>query len=196
MPNGGGVIEIGSNKPPGKRACESCRTKWLRMRSIAERRLRNQRVTGTRCKTPEEVVHLLGAVQCQDFAPGKWSLGQRTIDATDELVQQRYAEGAILRTHVLRPTWHFVLPADIRWMLELTAPRVHAANSGLYRSQELENATLTLCQATIEEALADARHLTRKEIGAALERAGVPTNPLRLASIVMNLELNAVLCSG
>ena len=42
-------------------------------------------------------------------------------------VERACADGRILRTHVLRPTWHFVLPADIRWMLALTAPRVRAA---------------------------------------------------------------------
>jgi len=37
----------------------------------------------------------------------------------------------------MRPTWHFVTPANIRWMLELTAPRVHAANTFMYRKLEL-----------------------------------------------------------
>ena len=65
----------------------------------------------------------LGAVQSQDFGPAKWSVGRRTQGATDAELDQAYAAGTILRTHVLRPTWHFVLPADIRWLLAATAPR-------------------------------------------------------------------------
>jgi len=48
--------------------------------------------------------------------------------ATDEAIEKALAAGEILRTHVMHPTWHFVTPVDIRWLLKLTAPRVNAAN--------------------------------------------------------------------
>ena len=59
-------------------------------------------------------------------------------------MQRALAEGAILRTHVLRPTWHFVTPDDIRWLLRLTAPRVQALNAGMYRKLELDAPVLKL----------------------------------------------------
>jgi hypothetical protein len=166
------------------------------MNSIIQRRLLNQRLTGDRHETPEEAVRLLGAVQSQDFAPAKWSVGQRTIGATDADVQQAYVAGSILRTHVLRPTWHFVLPHDIRWMLELLAPRVHASSGSFYRSQGLDTPVLTDCRRSIEAALQDGHHLTRPEIGSVLEGAGIFTTPVRVSAIMLNLELEAVVCSG
>jgi hypothetical protein len=166
------------------------------MNSIIQSRLHNQRLTGARPETPEEAVHLLGAVQSQDFAPAKWSVGQRTMGATDARVHEAYVAGTILRTHVLRPTWHFVLPADIRWMLELMALRGHAASNSFYRSQGLDTQVLTECRRSIEVALQNGHHLTRKEIGLLLEGAGIPTTPMRLSAIMLNLELEAVVCSG
>jgi hypothetical protein len=89
----------------------------------------NLRLTGDRLEAPEDVVRWLGAVQSQDYHPAKWSVAARTTGVDDAAMDRAYASGAILRTHVLRPTWHFVLPEDIRWMLELTAPRVHALDA-------------------------------------------------------------------
>ncbi len=63
----------------------------------------------------------LGAVQAQDYPAAKWGLGLRAPGVSDADVERAFDEGAILRTHVLRPTWHFVTPSDIRWMLALTA---------------------------------------------------------------------------
>jgi hypothetical protein len=73
------------------------------------------------------VVGWLGVVQAQDYAGAKWAVAQRTKACSDETVEQACSDGRILRTHVLRPTWHLVLPADIRWMLALSAPRIRAA---------------------------------------------------------------------
>jgi hypothetical protein len=66
----------------------------------------------------------------------------RTAGTRDADVEQVFATGRILRTHLLRPTWHFVLPEDIRWMLQLTAPRVHALNAYYCRQVGLDEATL------------------------------------------------------
>ena len=100
---------------------------------IAHQRLHNQLITQRAFEKPGDVVEWLGAVQAQDYAAAKWAVGLRLQDATDDDIEQAFAGGAILRTHVMRPTWHFVSPADIRWMLTLTAPRVNAVNAYYYR---------------------------------------------------------------
>src|SRR3954447_736776 len=100
---------------------------------LAHRRMHNLRLSGPPLASVEDAVRWLGAVQSQDYGPAKWSIGQRTIGVDDGDLDRAFDEGALLRTHVLRPTWHFVLPADIRWMLALTAPRVHALNAYMYR---------------------------------------------------------------
>src|SRR5688500_15870492 len=88
-------------------------------------RLHNQRLSATGFKRPADVVRWMGAVQAQEFHAAKWALALRMREATSASVQEAYDRGEILRTHVMRPTWHFVTPEDIRWLLELTAPRVH-----------------------------------------------------------------------
>src|SRR5689334_17652478 len=103
---------------------------------VAQSRMRNLRLDGAPLPTAQDVVAWLGAVQSQDYGPGKWSVAQRSTGLTDRDLEAAIARGEILRTHVLRPTWHFVAPADIRWLLELTRPRVHVmAGFGRRRDQ-------------------------------------------------------------
>ena len=80
-------------------------------------------------------------MQAQDFPAAKWAVGLRAPGCTGRDIEQAFNDGAILRTHVLRPTWHFVAPEDIRWMLALSAPRIHAANAHYYRQSGLDAKT-------------------------------------------------------
>lgn len=99
--------------------------------AIIARRLRAQRLTGQRSATPSEAVAWLGAVQGQEWAEAKWSLAQRTRgEVTDADVQAAHDRGEILRTHVLRPTWHLVTPDDLRRLLDLTSARILTAYPG------------------------------------------------------------------
>jgi hypothetical protein len=165
---------------------------------IAGERLRNQRLVGRPFATPPEVVAWLGAVQAQDYDGAKWALGQRLrpAAATDAAVEAAIDRGAILRTHVLRPTWHFLTAADLRWVLALSAPRVHQANSYYYRMLDLDGKTLARSQAVLLRALAGGRHRTRTELAAVLADAGIRAARERLAYILMHAELEAVVTSG
>src|SRR5262245_6346656 len=96
---------------------------------IAYQRLASQHIAQTTFKQPDEVLGWLGAVQAQDYAGAKWALGLRLRGVTDDDIERAFAAGSILRTHLMRPTWHFVTPFDIRWLLALTGPRVHAVNA-------------------------------------------------------------------
>src|SRR6266545_2729285 len=152
---------------------------------IAHRRMHNLRLSGAPFEAPEDVVRWLGAVQSQDYGPAKWSVAERASGVSDADMDRAFADGTILRTHVLRPTWHFVLPADIRWMLELTAPRVHALNAYQYRQLGLDGTVLEKCTALLAGALQGGKQLTRKEVAAMLEGAGVATKGFRLGYILM-----------
>src|SRR5205807_7354372 len=77
-------------------------------RRIARIRMRTQRLWGRGFDTIEDTVRFLGAIQAQEFQYAKWSIAQRTRGVLDADVQRAFEEGSILRTHVLRPTWHFV----------------------------------------------------------------------------------------
>ena len=115
----------------------------------------------------------------------------------DADVESACNAGAIVRTHVLRPTWHFVDPADLRWLLALTGPRVHRMNGYAYRRFELDAAACRRGAKVVSQALSAGTFLTRAEIGTALEAAGLAmAEPHRLAYMIMRLELDAVICSG
>lgn len=164
---------------------------------IAHRRLRNQGLTKLLFKSPADVVSQLGAVQAQDYAGAKWALGQRLRDITDSDLEQAFNSGSILRTHLLRPTWHFVTPEDIRWLLMLTAPRVHALNAHMYRKTGLDTAVIKRTNALLEKLLRGENFLTRAEIASALAKAGISSvEDLRLIYIMMRAELDGVICSG
>ena len=160
-------------------------------------RLTNQHLACPELRDAAQLVARLGAVQAQDYAGAKWALGQRLLDVTDETIERAFAEGSILRTHVLRPTWHFVAPADIRWLLALTAPRVKAAMASADRTLGLEDALVARSNAAIARALEGDKQLTRAELDGALRRAGITVESGRmLGHLVMRAELDAVVCSG
>ena len=169
----------------------------MTLQNIALQRFFNQNIGQAKLKKPEEVVSWLGAMQGQEYAMAKWGIAQRMQEITDSEIENAFTRGEILRTHLLRPTWHFVTPADIRWMLSLTAPRVHAVNSYMYRKLELDNALFKRSSTALTKALQGGKHLTRVELASALQQAGIDTvGEFRMGYIMMRAELDALVCSG
>jgi len=164
--------------------------------AVLRRRIFTQRLVGPKLPQPEDVVRLLTAVQSQEYAHGFWSLGMRTEGPTYADVKKAFDEGRILRTHMLRTTWHFVTPADIRWILAATSPRVLTVFGSHFRSLGLDERTQQETSERVVKALEGGNHLTRKEIGAELERQGVTLGEERLTYIVMGAELRGLICSG
>ena len=165
---------------------------------IAHRRLAHQHLLTSTLTQPVDVVRRLGAVQAQDYAGAKWAVGMRTRGRVgDAVVEQALCEGVILRTHVLRPTWHFVTAADIRWMLALTARRVKAAMAYYDRKLELDDAVFRRSHAALTRALRGGHELTRSDLGRVLRRARIgETRSQRLGHLLMRAELDGVVCSG
>jgi len=163
---------------------------------IAHARLRAQRIVGGASDDPVDILRHLGAVQSQDFAAGKWALGLRQSESTDAAITDAFNRGRILRTHVLRPTWHFVAAEDIRWMLELTAPRVNQAAASMYRRLGLDDALFNHTRTTFERALEGGGSLTRPEMIAALNRNGIERSSLDYVHLLLRAELDAIICSG
>ncbi len=163
---------------------------------IARYRLIHQQLAGSRIQSAAEMVEWFGAIQGQEYGPTKWGLGLRLPHLTDCEIENELSEGKILRTHLLRPTWHFVSAADIRWLLRLTAPRVHKVNAFLYRQLELDQKVLNRCNEIIAEALQGGKQLTREAINEELKKNNVLAGGNRLSYIMMNAELEGVICSG
>ena len=160
-------------------------------------RLRNQRLTGTTFRRADQVVSWLGAVQAQDYAGAQWGVALRARGLTVAAIDRAFDAGEILRTHVLRPTWHLVTPADLRWMLALTGPRLRRLLATYDRRLEIDARLLTRVRRIVESALEGGRFLTRDALAEALRARGrITAAGQRLAHLVMYLEADAVICSG
>ncbi len=125
-----------------------------------------------------------------------WSIGQRSKGSRQDDVDRALIEGTIVRTHVLRPTWHFVARDDIRWLLALSGPRVQQGNAGRYRQLGLDARTLARAAKVIASALEGGNRLTRDELAAVLEQRKVDREGQRMPYFLMHCELEAVICSG
>jgi hypothetical protein len=154
------------------------------------------RLWGAPLGSPEAVVGRLAAMQSQEFAVAQWSVAQRAAGVARAAVERAFADGTILRTHILRPTWHFVLAADLRWLLALSAPRVHALNDYYYRQAGFDARLFARSNDLIARALEGGRQLTRRELAAVLARGGIELSGRPLGYALMRAELDAVACSG
>lgn len=163
---------------------------------LVRERLSNQCLTRVRHRSASEVVAWFGAVQAQEYGPAKWALGLRLPNGvTDARIERALTIGSILRTHVLRPTWHFVVARDIRWMLELTASRIHRAMTSSRRELGLDAGRFTRATAIFERALENTA-LTRAELRQELARRGMTATAAQVSHLCMYAELEAVICSG
>jgi len=168
----------------------------MKATDITQLRLQNQHLAGQQFTQPKEIVKWLGAVQAQDYGGAVWAVGQRLKGCNSALIEKAFTDGGIIRTHVLRPTWHFVAPEDIRWMLDLTAPRVLGFTSFRKRYLGLTDEILLKCTNVLTHILEGGKQLARNEIAAALRNAGVATDEQRFIHIMMELELQQLVCSG
>jgi hypothetical protein len=169
----------------------------VKQQAIVSARLRNQKLSAPTFLRPVDVVRWFGAVQAQDFHGAKWALALRMREATNVAVEEAFNRGEILRTHLLRPTWHFVAPDDIGWLLELTAPRINARCVSTFRKYELDRQVFKRSTRVLTNALKGEKHLTRAELKAALNRAGIAADDtVRFAHILLAGELDGVICSG
>ncbi|HTA82087.1 MAG TPA: winged helix DNA-binding domain-containing protein [Bacteroidia bacterium] len=163
---------------------------------LAHYRLINQQVTEKKCTSVKELVGCLGAIQAQDYYMAKWAIGVRLKKSTDALIEQAIDNAEIIRTHVLRPTWHFVAATDIRWMLELTAPHVRTILNSNGNRLGLTEKVYGKSHDIIIKELIGGKQLTREELMAELKKNKIATNDLRALHIMMRAELDGIVCNG
>ena len=162
-----------------------------------DRRLRSHKLGSPTFQQPAEVVRWFGAVQAQDFHGAKWAVALRMRDGSHAAVEAAFNRGEVLRTHLLRPTWHFVAREDIRWLLQLTAPRINVRCGPNYRKFELDAGVFKRSHRMLVNALKGGKHLTRSVLKAELNRAGITADDtVRMAHILIRAELDGVVCSG
>ena len=165
---------------------------------LAALRLSAQRITGSVVGDASKVVAWLGLMQAQDYSAAKWAVALRMPAgiATESTVERAVACGSILRTHVVRRTWHFVSVKDLRWMLKLVASRLIARSADRYRQLGIDAATFGRCTKILARTLDDGRALTRDALGSTLEHAGILARGPRLSHLLVRAELEGLICSG
>ncbi|KAA6352472.1 hypothetical protein EZS27_000191 [termite gut metagenome] len=166
------------------------------MNTIPPIRLVSQQLLGTGMQTPEDVVSWMGAMQAQDYAMAKWAVGIRFPGSTDKMVEEAFNKGEILRTHVLRPTWHLVAPENIRWMLSLSADKIKASARSRDRDLEITGELYSQVNRIIQKSLEGNNHLTREAVGQALKEAGIAVDTSRMIHFMMRAEVEGMVCSG
>lgn len=163
---------------------------------IANLRLISQQILKPKSDDAQDIVAWMGAMQAQDFNMAKWAIGLRLNKATEKDIDAAINSGEIIRTHVLRPTWHFISSDDIYWMVELTASRIKSSMKGRNKQLELTDKIFKKSFSIIEKALKDENHLTRKELVKDLNKAKIATNENRSSHILFHAELEGIICSG
>jgi hypothetical protein len=146
--------------------------------------------------SPGETVRHLLAVQAQDFAGAKWSVGVRTPGSTDAGIEAALAAGEIVRSWPMRGTLHFVAADDLGWMLSLTSARTIQSAAGRHRQLELTEAELQRAREVALGEMAGGGVLTRDELLAIFVAAGIPVDGQRGIHIVQRLALWGVLVFG
>src|SRR5947207_2680415 len=155
----------------------------MNLSDIPSLRLKNLQIIDPKFKRPEALLRYLGPVQSQDFAGAKWALGLRLPGSTDHEVEKAFNEGKILRTHALRPTWHFVSTEDIHWIIRLNAPQVKRIMNYYNKKLELDDLVFKRSQAIITKALKGKNFQTRPQISKSLAENGIKGSVQYLAHI-------------
>lgn len=166
----------------------------MNLQQIADQRLANQSLL-TPLKNPKQVVATLGAIQSQDFWGACWAISQRCSETQSKIISN-FNSGKILRTHILRPTWHFVPPKDIRWIQELTGPRVLATTKSYFKKLDLHEETLQKANLALAAALKSNKALTRAQVKQVYQAAKIDIAGLKLGFLIIFAELTALICSG
>lgn len=169
----------------------------MNLPDISNARLSNQWVhSRPDFSRAKDVVAWMTAIQAQDYAMSLWAIGLRGQGLTEGAVQQAADEGQILRTHLLRPTWHFVAADDIWWLLELSAPHLKAHMKSRFKQLGISPEDYLRCSQVIEKALMKAGQLNRAELLFALKSDGVCSGGEYLSHLLLWAELEGVVCSG
>jgi hypothetical protein len=166
----------------------------MKKRDAIATRLANQQIERSSCTSAGDVVARLVAIQAQDYRAALWAIGVRWPGSTRDAIERAIAERTIVRTWPMRRTLHFVAATDVRWILQLLAPRMIKGAIGRMKQLELDDAIFARSRRVIEKALRDDATLTREELYSVLERAKVSPAAQRGIHILSRLSQEGFLC--
>jgi hypothetical protein len=168
----------------------------MNLHELSILRLENQHIAKSRFNSVKEIVSWMCALQGQDYNMSKWALGIRLQDSGVAAINKAFDSGEIVRTHLLRPTWHLVSADDVGWILKLTAPQVKAAVRFRDKELGLTGPVFRKSNSVIEKSLRDGNHLTRPELVAELAKANIVVDNNRSSHLLLRAEIDGLICSG
>jgi len=168
----------------------------MTLSDISSLRIQNQEIQHQRFSVAKHLVAHMGAMQAQDFLMARWAVGLRLQGSDDATIVEAYNKGEIIRTHLMRPTWHFVSCDDVYWLLELTAPQIKTLCKSRDRQLELDETIYSRSNAMLEKALCGGVNLNRDELTRLYQEANIRTNENRLSHLLMRAELEGIICNG
>jgi hypothetical protein len=168
----------------------------MNQKELLAQRLYNQQLAEPSFDKASDLVSWMGAVQAQDYAMSKWAIGLRLKDATDAGIEEAINKGELVRTHVLRPTWHLASAEDIRWMLKLSAPQILRLMAYYDRQQGIDAKEILRATRLLEKTLAGQQHLTRPELASIFSKSKFNCEGIRFGHLLMHAELRGIICNG
>lgn len=168
----------------------------MNLEDVSNIRLVNQQIEASTFKEGKDLVSWMGAMQAQDYAMATWGIGLRIPGSTEKLIQKEIDSGAILRTHLLRPTWHLVSADDIWWILDLTAAQVRTKSGSRLKELGINSQLCLKSNQVIESAFANHKYLTREQLYVELEQNKVGGGKDCWSHLIFLAELEGILCSG
>ncbi len=164
---------------------------------IARWRLRSQHLVWPYAVSAGEAVGSLLAVQAENPGQAAWAVASRIPNPDQAELAALLDDGTVVRTHVLRPTWHFVRAEDVRWLLDLTGPRLQRVTGQQLRNAHgLDERSVGHAVSAVTEALADRGQLTRGQLADELHDRGTGGSGQMLMILLAHAELGGLICSG
>lgn len=168
----------------------------MKAAAIGQYRLLNQQLLQPAFGSAGEIVHWMGAMQAQDYAGAKWSIGARLPGSTDAGIEKAIADREIIRTWALRGTWHWVSPADVHWILRMVSPRIQRKYATHLRQESLDNAKVKKSNDTLVKALRDGQALTREELADELKKKGIKASNYGIGHLLLQASQEQLICMG
>ncbi len=159
-------------------------------------RLYNQLLLSHEIGDPHEIVSWMGAMQSQALDMAKWAIGTRLENRNVKDIDEALNAGKIIRTHILRPTWHFVSAEDIHWMFDLSNPRLKPIYRSYAKTFGADESLIYRAVPVLERGLMGGKHLTKQEIGDTLLEQDIILDDGHLQLTISYAEMEGILING
>ncbi|MET0812010.1 MAG: winged helix DNA-binding domain-containing protein [Microbacterium sp.] len=164
--------------------------------SLRSERLRSHRLSAPAPTVADAARHML-ATQAQEFWGGRLALAARTKgEPTMRDVDRAFDRGEVVRSWTMRGTIHAIPAEDLAWVVGITGERQTRQAAAVHRREGIDDDVIARAERATRAALGGGERLTRKELFAVLDGAGVPTAGQRGYHVLTRLSNRALVCQG